>query len=548
MVSVLQLKSNLLDNGLAPNSGDLNACLNARGRYSPFQFVLRLSPEIHRQLSSLPSGIVSEKMDFDSLQAFSTYLHETIHWWQHIGSTAGFVRSLSYPAQAHANYKHLKNLLAVVGPKKSIEKLLIRLDGPSVPGTPAGLANTIVNNHYDIEFFRSLTFTPAAAREVIKSPFFECIGHSFATAYANVLMILAATCDKDFGVLPDPRLWENEFAMLRTGKEEGYYFGSNLKTAEIGVWEIFEGQTRFAQLQYLYFASDREISWDHVRSIGMLSGVYVKAFETFLRGAELDWPSSIDSPTVALFLLVCDLAINPGAGFPIQIQFFSSFVEDADPGMRFLFFCRTIATERPDLARAIVDYSRAEYFEVADALTKPLVLDSPLAVAETTVGWVNSDKGLSPLMTEYQTFEFTQGNLPLRVLFSHFLSFNFDKLATPEFFCWPGAWMVGERLSSNIATLFERHSALFVDKADDGGVFPRILQGKNESKVQRTFESFYSFNVTYDMTRQWIMEPGRFNYNYRWLSESGSPNDIKAFVDRHFEMLYGVHPDDFEII
>ncbi len=546
----MHLKTNLLDNhaGLITDPGDLNACLNARGLYSPYQFVLRLSPEVHRQLAALPSGIVTENMDPDSLQAFSTYLHETIHWWQHVGSTAGFVRSLSYPAQAHVNYKHLRQLLAAVGPKKSIEKLLERLDGPSAPGTPAGLANTIVNNHYDIEFFRFLTFNQTHARQVIANPFFDCVGHSFATTYANVLLILAATCDEHFKILPDPRPWENQFAMLRRRKEEGYYFGSDVKTAEVGAREIFEGQARFVQLQYLYFASGGKMSWDDVRSNGMLKGVYGRAFETFLRGAELDWPSSIDDPTVALFLLVCDLAINPSAGFPMPLRFFASFIADVDPGLRFLFLCRTIATDRPDLARAIVNYSRTEYFEVADALTKLLLLDSPLALAETVVRWVNDNEGLSSLMTEHDTFDFSPRNLSLRVLFSHFLAFNIDKFAKPEFFCWPGAWMVGQRASPDIATLFDRHSALFVDKADDGGIFPRILSGKDESLVHQTFESFYSFNVTYDMTRQWIAMPGPFNYDYSWLSSSGSPSDSKGFADRHFEMIYEVHPDAFEIL
>lgn len=546
----MHLKANLLDNqpGLITDPGDLNATLNARGLYSPYQFVLRLSPEVHRQLAGLPSGIVSGNMDSDSLQAFSTYLHETIHWWQHVGSTAGFVRSLSYPAQAHVNYKHLKHLLASVGPKKSIVKLLESLDGPSAPGTPAGLANTIANNHYDIESFRLITFNQTLARQVITNPFFECVGHSFATTYANVLMILAATCDENFGILPDPRPWEYEFAMLRSHEEEGYYYGSDVKTAEIGVHEIFEGQARFAQLQYLYFASGKTISWDDVRSNGMLNGVYIRAFETFLQGAELDWPPSIDHPTVALFLLVCDLAINPGAAFPMPLQFFASFIADVDPGMRFLFFCRTIATERPDLARAIVEYSRAEYFEVADALTKQLLLDSPLAVGETVVRWVNDNEILKSLMVEHESFDFSPRNLSLRVLFSHFLSFNVDKFTKPEFFCWPGAWMVGKRLSPDIATLFDRHSAIFVDKAEDGGIFPRILSGKDESLVHQTFESFYSFNVTYDMTRQWIAMPGSFNYDYTWLSSSGSPSDFKGFADRHFEMIYEVHPDAFEIL
>ena len=106
---------------------------------------------------------------------------------------------------------------------------------------------------------------------------------------------------------------------------------------------------------------------------GMLTGVYGEAFGHFLRLAELDWPSSIDDPVVALFLLVCDISMNPGAGFPMPLRTFDTFIEDVDPGHRFLFLCWTIARQSPELARAITKYSRAEYAEVTEALAGPLL-------------------------------------------------------------------------------------------------------------------------------------------------------------------------------
>ena len=108
--------------------------------------------------------------------------------------------------------------------------------------------------------------------------------------------------------------------------------------------------------------------------------------------------------------------------------------------------------------------------------------------------------------------------------------------------------MTGKRFSPDIEALFERHSALFVDKADDDGVFPRSWPERDQTLVQRTFESFYAFNVTYDMTRQWVAQHGPFNYDYRWLSSSGTQTDMKGFADRHFEMVYGVLPDTVKLI
>lgn len=151
-------------------------------------------------------------------------------------------------------------------------------------------------------------------------------------------------------------------------------------------------------------------------------------------------------------------------------------------------------------------------------------------------------------MNEYRTFDYGPENLPVRLLFSHLLAFSADKVSTPQFFCWPGAWMTGERLSPSIVELFDRHSALFVDKADDDGIFPRLFSDRDERLVYRTFESFYGFNVGYDMTRQWIGRTGPFVYDYNWLSRLGTHADFKGFADRHFEMVYGIQPDSFKII
>jgi hypothetical protein len=44
------------------------------------------------------------------------------------------------------------------------------------------------------------------------------------------------------------------------------------------------------------------------------------------------------------------------------------------------------------------------------------------------------------------------------------------------------------------------------------------MDGKDEIVVQRSFDTFYATNVTNDLTRQWVAMPGKFDYDYRWLS------------------------------
>jgi hypothetical protein len=547
----MQLEPSLLDTPVEnmESSTDLNACLNAHGLYNSFQFVLRLSPEVHRKIDALHEGIAEGRAtDFDYLRAYSTYLHETIHWWQHVGSTTGLLLSLSYPGQAHANYNHLKKILEKIGPKKSILRYVEKFGGTGGIDTPAGIANTVLNNHFDIEFFRILTTTPGMIRQVVEHPLFDCIGHSYRIAYGNIALILASSFDKDLAFIPDPRNWSKVFGELRAQKVKGFYYRSDVDVVPIGAHHLFEGQARFAQLHFLYFASGRKLTWEDVRAMGMLDGIYGEAFAHFLRLAELEWPPTIDDPVVGLFLLVCDIAINPSDGFPLPLSTPATFITDVDPGFRFSFLCRTVATQRPDTARIITNYSRSEYAEVSEALCRPILITPPLAIADTVCGWARKFDDLKALMEEHSAFGYGPGNLPVRMLFAHFLAFCKDKLERPEFFCWPGAWKTGSRASSELLELFERQSAPFLDKPDDSGIYPRQMSGKNESVVQASFDAFYAANVTYDLTRQWVAMPGHFKYEYGWLTSQGSPAMMKNFADRHFKQIYGADPDSFDIL
>jgi hypothetical protein len=282
--------------------------------------------------------------------------------------------------------------------------------------------------------------------------------------------------------------------------------------------------------------------------MGMLKGIYGKAFNEFLRLAELKWPPSIDDPVVALFMLLCGIAINPGAGFPMPLQYFKTFIEDIDPGFRFYFLCRTIAKQRPDVARTIRNYLWAEYMEVSEALCRLLIVDPPLAIAREVVGWRDGTEELKSPREEHRMFDYGPRNLPVRLLCAHFMSFCEDELARPEVFCWPGSWMAGNRVSPGIVSLFERQAAPFIDKPDDGGIYPRWMAEKDQAVVQSSFDAFYAMNVTYDLTRQWIAAPGPFEYDYGWLLSTAEPKNMRDFAARQFEKIYGVHPDRFEII
>jgi len=176
----IQLNSKLLaaDPPVA-GAAEFRATIRAHGEYMPLAFVLRLSPLIHQKLAALPqTGIYSSReIGLDGAQAFSTYLHETVHWWQHVGSTYGLMSSLSYPARAHGSYKQIKELVSLEALRKSVRQMAEKAAGPSTPDTVKGLANIVVNNHFDLSAFSKFSYNQEFAKGIASSAMFESLGH-----------------------------------------------------------------------------------------------------------------------------------------------------------------------------------------------------------------------------------------------------------------------------------------------------------------------------------------------------------------------------------
>ena len=348
--------------------------------------------------------------------------------------------------------------------------------------------------------------------------------------------------------LPNPEDWLKQYGELRDSKVDGYYYGSPISASPIGAYEIFEGQARFIQLQYIYFASGGQLSWHDIESGGMLQGVYGEAFRAFMSLTEFNRPETFDDPIIALFLLICDMASNPSAALPMPLTSPRTFIEDTDPGIRFVFLCHAASINRTAVAKAIKSYSRSEYKEVSELLAHAIQIDPPLRVCEEIARWTQNSLSVNDLMKEHRTFKLRSDNLPVRMLASLFIAFNSNKSLRPEVFCWPGAWMAGERCSREFELLFNSHRALFVDKADDDGIFPSLHPDKLEDDVMHAFHAFYSGNIVYDMTSQWIDVYGPFRYNYNWLSSNGTLEQIKSFADNAFNVAYSVLPDNFRIL
>jgi hypothetical protein len=527
-------------------SGEYGATFDALGLYSPSQFVVRLNPKIHELVDALGAGDLESRDPDEVFSAYSTFLHETVHWWQHIGSTSGLIMSLCYPAQWTSTIEPLRAVVHKYGPIKPLKpwaEARLRQGGLAADAELLD-ANHAVNNFLDIEFYEDFATNPLrTAPQLFENPYFECIGHSYGIAYANTLRALIDTCGFAPGSLPDPAIWEEHLDDLREARHEGFYRGSPIRRARVGLRDIYEGQARFNQMQML-LATGGPAKCAQYRDAGYFEGCYVSAFEEFLRLTGFIWPEQIDDPKIALFLLICDLAINPTRGIPLPIEKPVSILGDIDPGMRFDQLCRTVST-RPELASVIQSGSHDEYIRVSHALTWASGYDHPMEALSTVIALINSDAGAATLTAEWETFCFPTTNLPFRLIAAAFLSFCRDKFEHPEYFCWPGIYWV-DRQKSGSAVVFQRNLPLFVDRADTERIHARVLPGREGEPVWDARTAFFGQLLICELAKQWVLGNGPFRYEYYWLTGTHQNDELIAFAKAGFERTYGVHPDAFD--
>jgi hypothetical protein len=525
--------------------------LSVHGMYETMRFVLRLSPRNHELMDVIQAnGFGLEDVPSEVIQAYSTYLHETVHWWQHVGSTSGLLFSLSYLAQCHSSMGQLREVLATIGPKKPLKGYtdqILRSEGNSAQARLAS-ANIAVNNAQDVEYYKFYAYSPRTNIDwMFNEPHFESVGHGYFVVYGQLVGMLAGAIDPEHVILPNPESWDSEILRLSQDRIVGYYWRSPLQLPAVGLRAIYEGQARFTQVQFLDGAHDEPLSCTEWKEEGYLSGIYVEAFESFLTLSNSEWPETLEDPLVALFLLICDLAMNPTRGLPIDIEVFENFIRDVDVGVRFTFLCQAVA-KLPHLKSAITAYSKDEYMSVSDELTTLVGYDHPIVGPSAVHAWLDHAPGLPKLMQEYEAFDYELSNFPIRVFLSHFVAFYKDKLEHPEFFCWAGMYMSGQRSMVDPQALWLRHLSLFSDRGDRHGVFPRQWPNRSEQAVKTTFNRFFGTMALYDLTRQWILKDGPFVCDFSWLSENYDQSRAEAWADDTFKQVYGVALDQFEMI
>lgn len=342
------------------NNSMLNGT-NAKGSYNTMQFVLRLRSDVRNALNNHNDRA-------ETIQASSTLLHETIHWWQHIGSNFGFLFSLAYPAFAHFTKQNFDNII-----KQDLSyKSIIKFDQQYYE--KYNLAditdiNVILNTYFDLEYAKQFALDNKNINSILEDRrFFLTIGHCYHIFWSSTVETLASTVDRTFEVLPNTNNWVSNFTKLKEERVTGFYIDSPNHISLIGIKAIYEGQAIFNQMQYLTVALNPNLTYNDFKKVGMLYGIYEEAYEYYLYITKLEKPQNLLSPIIGLFLLICDISINPTNGFPLEIYDYENFINLNDPGIRFTNLCKEVASRNEYYINQVNGYTKDEYIKICKEL------------------------------------------------------------------------------------------------------------------------------------------------------------------------------------
>jgi len=467
--------------------------------------------------------------------AYASYFHEVIHWWQHIGTTLGFLTGLCVPLQAHTNLTELKELIQT---KYGLVKPL----RDKVSSGPSDI-NTVVNNWMDMEFSYALLNYPRWMHSRIRrEPFFESHGHGLSILFGSAIENLAHLFDPTYKSLPCPDIWYDKFKQLKEKRELMFFSDSPTQLPPFGMHAITEAQARFQEIQWRYLAAETKPTWDDFKEEGLLGADYTEAFEAFLTITESDYPKDPLSNIVNMFHLICDVALNSSPGYPNDIVDYSRFIDNVSPGVRFIQ-AANVVRRNPNLLSLLECPDKESYKLVTNAICGILGWDTPYRVASCVLETAERMPGLKEFQREIANWEYKHGNMPLRYIYGRHISLMRDKALFPEYFCWPAIHFssFGSLELHDAFTLFEKHMPPFVVHSIPGTVKSNMPDCSDPKKQNDIVCSYFVLQVIYDIVRQWIVRRGGFVFNYSWW-DSIEKTEL-AYILPQFELIFGCELD-----
>lgn len=124
-----------------------------RGVYSIRSFYVDFAGEIFEKLN-LDDGLQIDGKNPESIEMYSTFIHETLHWWQAIGSISGLIDSLSGFIVTLLLHDEIKYIIDQIGVEKSFITYLS--ENYEEDSDLINKINLVVNTYKDACFFKLL--------------------------------------------------------------------------------------------------------------------------------------------------------------------------------------------------------------------------------------------------------------------------------------------------------------------------------------------------------------------------------------------------------
>ena len=506
-----------------------------RGSFDPLVKVAMLAPELARELDTRGGELPATSVEAGGsapVAAYATSLHETIHWWQMVGSTTGLLSGLTSSAQSNSCAPHLANVVGTVS-----KPMLNELKSRPELAEASGDAWKACSRWFDLEIANCLLLEPLHAFYRLQSDdfLFESVGYALAQHAATTTGLIARVLSAPLVAGRDE--WERLLREARETDAPGFTPGSLVKFP-LGARHLFEGQARLIELQYRTRAVAHQ-PLPELEEQGWLDGVYGEALNVFLESTECSLPDDVEDPFINLFLLLCDIAINPSRGYPAPIGSPNTWVAATHPGVRFESLCGA-AKKR---LGALLELLRTVSLKTYGACTELLLGDAdwlpPDAVARETSQLLSGTDLWAGLPD-------SQDAAAHLILAAH-QSFVEMKAEIPHFFCWPAPFLTGEPDDdlSAYEALLELYSPPFHANPDGGGVDTAHLPEIAPKRLQGVTNRYFRTVAVYELVRQWISERGPFRFDYTWKPEL-RPDELQQLTAT-FEKSLGVRLNDIHV-
>lgn len=82
----------------------------------------------------------------------------------------------------------------------------------------------------------------------------------------------------------------------------------------------------------------------------------------------------------------------------------------------------------------------------------------------------------------------------------------------------------------------------------DGDIYPTLFEKVEEKNILNSFNTFYQWNSTYQLVRQWIIQEGEFNIDFNWLTSKFPQKETEKWTEENFKQFFGISYKDLKIL